>query len=120
VACSEEKFLRDKVIHFYEGLRLLLLAYFPYEITLLFVCVCVSPIVTRQWLDKYPPIIARQQLGRNVTVVTNTHTTIEELLDASFLIGPCRIKGSTLLVLPRTSCLNSRSISLNEKLRNKL
>jgi hypothetical protein len=31
-----------------------------------------------------PPIVARQRLGTNVTVVTNTHATIEELLDASF------------------------------------
>jgi hypothetical protein len=31
------------------------------------VCLCVSPIV------------ARQRLGRNVTAVTNTHATIEEL-----------------------------------------
>jgi hypothetical protein len=32
----------------------------------------------------YPPIVARQQLDKNVTVATNTHVTIEELLDASF------------------------------------
>jgi hypothetical protein len=31
----------------------------------------------------YPPIIARQRLGKNVTVATNTHTKIEELLDVS-------------------------------------
>jgi Na+-translocating ferredoxin:NAD+ oxidoreductase RnfC subunit len=30
-------------------------------------CVCVSV---------YPPIVARQQLGRNVTAVTNTHAPI--------------------------------------------
>jgi hypothetical protein len=29
-----------------------------------------------------PLIVARQRLGRNVTEVTNTHTTVEELLDA--------------------------------------
>jgi hypothetical protein len=29
-------------------------------------------------------IVARQWLGRNVTAVTNTEATIEELLDASF------------------------------------
>jgi hypothetical protein len=27
-------------------------------------------------------IVARQRLGRNVTAVTNTHATIEELLNA--------------------------------------
>jgi hypothetical protein len=32
--------------------------------------------------------IARQRLGRNVTAVTNTHETIEELLDASFSMWP--------------------------------
>jgi hypothetical protein len=67
-------------------------------------CVCVSPlpllelgksplIVARQRLDKnplgngsvkIPPVVARQQVGRNFTAVTNTHVTIEELLDASF------------------------------------
>jgi hypothetical protein len=29
-------------------------------------------------------VAARQWLGKNVTVVTNTHATTEELLDASF------------------------------------
>jgi hypothetical protein len=33
---------------------------------------------------KNPPIVAKQRLGRNVTVVTNTHATIEELLDVLF------------------------------------
>jgi hypothetical protein len=50
-------------------------------------CVCVSaysPIVARQRLGRNPPIAALQRLGRNVTAVTNTHATIEELLDASF------------------------------------
>jgi hypothetical protein len=54
------------------------------------VCLCIPPIVARQRLVKNPPIVARKRLGRNVTAVTNTHATIEELLDASF---------------PRTSCL---------------
>jgi hypothetical protein len=35
-------------------------------------------------LHVYPPIVARQGLGKNVTAATNTHATIEELLDASF------------------------------------
>lgn len=38
----------------------------------------------------YLPLIARQQLGKNVTVATNTHTTIQELLDASFFISSMR------------------------------
>jgi hypothetical protein len=32
----------------------------------------------------YPRIDARQRLGKNVTTATNTHATIEELLDVSF------------------------------------
>jgi hypothetical protein len=71
-------------------------------------CVCVSvyppivarqrlgkspPIVARQRLGKNPPIVARQRLGRNVTAVTNTHATIEELLDASFSMWPVSYQG---------------------------
>jgi hypothetical protein len=37
---------------------------------------------------KNPFTIARQRLGRNVTAVTNTHATIEELLDALFSMWP--------------------------------
>jgi hypothetical protein len=48
------------------------------------VCLYVYPIVDRQRLGKNPPTVARQRLDRNVTAVTNTHATIEELLDASF------------------------------------
>jgi hypothetical protein len=33
----------------------------------------------------YPPIVARQRLGKNVTEATNTHTTID-LLNPSFSI----------------------------------
>jgi hypothetical protein len=32
----------------------------------------------------HPPTVARQWLGKNVTVATNTHATIKELLDMSF------------------------------------
>jgi hypothetical protein len=46
------------------------------------------PIIARQRHGKNSPIVARQRLGRNVTAVTNTHTTIEELLDASFSMWP--------------------------------
>jgi hypothetical protein len=45
-----------------------------------------SLIVARQRLGKNPPIVARQRLGRNVTAVTNTHATIEELLDSILYI----------------------------------
>jgi hypothetical protein len=81
------------------------------------VCLCIPPIVARQWLSKNPLIVARQRLGknplivarqrlgkntsiifkqrlvRNVTAVTNTHATIEELLDASFSIWPVPYEG---------------------------
>jgi hypothetical protein len=33
-----------------------------------------------------PPIVARQRLAKNVTAATNTHATIGNLLDASFLV----------------------------------
>jgi hypothetical protein len=62
------------------------------------------PIVARPLLGKNPFIVARQRLGRNVTAVTNTLAAIEELLDAWFQCGPCYIKESRRLVLPRTSC----------------
>jgi hypothetical protein len=69
------------------------------------VCTCISlivarqrlgknpPIVARQRLGKNPPIVARQRLGRKVTAVTNTHATIEELLDPSFSLWPVSYQG---------------------------
>jgi hypothetical protein len=50
-------------------------------------------IVVRQRLGKNPPIVARQRLGKNVTAATNTHATIEELLDASFSMWPVSYQG---------------------------
>jgi hypothetical protein len=35
-------------------------------------------------LVKDTPILARQQLGKLFTAATNTHTTVEELLDIFF------------------------------------
>jgi hypothetical protein len=56
--------------------------------------VCVySLIVGRQRLGKNPPIVARQRFGKNVTAVTNTHETIEELLDASFSMWAVSYQG---------------------------
>jgi hypothetical protein len=52
-----------------------------------------SLIIARQRLSKKPLIVARQQLGRYVTAVTNTHATIEELLDASFSMWPVPYQG---------------------------
>jgi hypothetical protein len=69
------------------------------------VCLCIPPIVARQQLGKNPsivakklldknlPIVARQRLGTNVTAVTNTHAIIEELLDASLSTWPVSYHG---------------------------
>jgi hypothetical protein len=59
------------------------------------VCVClyISPIVAKQMLGKNPPIVSRQRLGRNVAAVTNIHATIDEWLDASFLMWPVSYLG---------------------------
>jgi hypothetical protein len=51
-----------------------------YEIRFLSVCVCVC---ARACLC-IPLIVARQRLSVNVTKITNTHATTEELLDSSF------------------------------------
>jgi hypothetical protein len=37
-------------------------------------------------MNVYPPTVARQRLGENVTAETNEHATIEEVLDVSFSI----------------------------------
>jgi hypothetical protein len=52
------------------------------------VCLCIPFIVARQRVGKNSLIVARLRLGRNVTAVTNTHATIEKLLDASFSMWP--------------------------------
>jgi hypothetical protein len=52
------------------------------------------PIVVRQRLDKNSPLVARQRLARNVTAVTNTNATVEELLDALFLLWPLSYQGN--------------------------
>jgi hypothetical protein len=61
-----------------------------------FVCVCLSvypPIIARQRLGKNLPIVARQRLGRNVTTETITHATIEELVDAPLSMWPVSYQG---------------------------
>jgi hypothetical protein len=45
---------------------------------MLSVCVCLC----------IPPIVATQRLGKYVSAATNTHATIEELLDAMFSMRP--------------------------------
>jgi hypothetical protein len=46
----------------------------------------INPSHQSVCLYVYPPIVARQQLGKNVTAAT--HATIEEFLDASFSMRP--------------------------------
>jgi hypothetical protein len=61
-------------------------------------CLCIPRNVDRQRLGKNPLIVARQQLGRNVTAVTNTHATTEELLEASFSMRPVSYQGKEEIV----------------------
>jgi hypothetical protein len=42
--------------------------------------------------------VARQWPGGNVTAVTNTHATIEELLDASFSMWPVSYQGKYAII----------------------
>jgi hypothetical protein len=53
----------------------------------------------------YSPTVVRWWLCKNVIAATNTRTTTEELLDASFSMWTMPIKGGRRLVLPSTSCL---------------
>jgi hypothetical protein len=57
------------------------------------VYLCIFLIVARQRLGKNTLIVARQRLGRSDTAVTNTHATIEELLEASFSMWPVSYQG---------------------------
>jgi hypothetical protein len=49
------------------------------------VCGCVCSHI--------PLIVSRQRLGRNFAAVTNTHTTIEELLDVSSSVWSVSYQG---------------------------
>jgi hypothetical protein len=65
----------------------------------------VYPVtVTRQHLGKNYPILAMQQLIKDVTIKTNMHAKTEETSDVSFLQGQCHTKQNRKLLLPRTSC----------------
>jgi hypothetical protein len=41
----------------------------------------INPSYESVCLYVYPSIVARERIGKNVTAATNTHATIEELLD---------------------------------------
>jgi hypothetical protein len=50
-------------------------------------CLCLyPPVVARQQLGKNPSHVAIKPLGKNITAATNIHVTIEEWLDASFTV----------------------------------
>jgi hypothetical protein len=38
----------------------------------------------------YTGAVSRQRLGKHVPAETNTHATIEELLETKVFVGPCR------------------------------
>jgi hypothetical protein len=72
-------------------------------------CVCVPPLsllgngsvkIPSSLLGncslKNPLIVARQRLGRNVTALTNTHATIEKLMNASFSMWPVSYQGKAI------------------------
>jgi hypothetical protein len=64
----------------------------------------INPSHQSLCLYLYPPIVARQRLNKNVTAATNTHITVEELLDAFFCYAVRAVsKENRRLVLPRTS-----------------
>jgi hypothetical protein len=46
----------------------------------------INPSHESMCLYVYLPTVARQWLGKNVTVATNMHATTEDLLDASFSV----------------------------------
>jgi hypothetical protein len=46
----------------------------------------INPSDQSECLYVYPPIVARQRLGKHVTAATNTHAIVEQLLEASFSI----------------------------------
>jgi hypothetical protein len=44
----------------------------------------INPSHQSVCLHVYPPIFAKQRLGKNFAAATNTHAAIEELLDVLF------------------------------------
>jgi hypothetical protein len=58
------------------------------------VCLYVyPPSAARQELGKNPSIVAKQRLGKNFTAATNAHAITEELLDASFYMQSVSYQG---------------------------
>jgi hypothetical protein len=62
------------------------------------VCLHACPsLVAREQLSKNRPIVARQRLSKSITAATNTHATIEELLDASFSMRSVSCQGKQVI-----------------------
>jgi hypothetical protein len=74
------------------------------------VCVCVRARARACMCVRLciPLIVARQRLNRNVTAVTNTHTT-EELLDALFSMWPMSYQGKCI---PPPSLIGNGSVKI--------
>jgi hypothetical protein len=66
----------------------------------------------------YPPVVARQRVSRNVTAVTSTHARTDELLDASFSMLPCRIRGKQEISSSQNFLLCTLSFILQTNLNN--
>jgi hypothetical protein len=50
-------------------------------------------------------VVARQRLGNHISAETNALATVEELMDACFRCGPCRIKYSICSKAKIGNCL---------------
>jgi hypothetical protein len=57
----------------------------------------------------YPPIVARQRLGKNVIAATNTYATIEYYWKRRFLCGPCR---RIVYILVYQMCTENRVLDM--------
>jgi hypothetical protein len=68
-----------------------------------------DPISTKNFINSFHEFlclhvyVARQRIGVNVTAATNTHATIEELLDAFFYATRIVSKESRRFILPKAS-----------------
>jgi hypothetical protein len=66
---------------------------------------------------RIPSSVARQRLGRNVTAVTNTHATGEELLDASFSMRPVSHQGKCIThIVARQRLIKNPHIVVKQRL----
>jgi hypothetical protein len=50
------------------------------------VCLCTTQRLKAGTVESEETAVAKQRLGKHVPAATNTHTTIEEVLDAVFSV----------------------------------